>query len=442
MWGFKDLRTDQLSELFSVAFFRVCLVKCVILFSAAFSPLTAKAQEQEYLLISSTCFDQTVTEYSWQEFSSNVYKRPQKIAEISSNLNNLTKDYFNDKFLNAKDSIYRLDRISAAHKPLSTYFESGKSTSLSDMDQIIYDIVAKIDLENYVAKSYFDNSKVDEEVDSFLARFYANGDADIVNFLASEINRNAVKTLTEEFTRDEFIEYDNSIRNLISAYDQVPDILIDFDDFVIHADFQYDENFNEILVICRAEFLESFNSDFSMIIPEDIEFIFSQYGKKSLHTDDVILGAHLSGQGIIKDVSTCEFPANLFDECTKINIKFGEKTLLIMTERLGVKDRYIFKVGKSVVFKACVLSEITTRRVEEGYDLNAYFSKLLINFKSALAEGLETGRSGNDIELGITDALWAFAQKMNSSDLLPEYNSTFICETNVENIKVTDTDEK
>lgn len=80
--------------------------------------------------------------------------------------------------------------------------------------------------------------------------------------------------------------------------------------------------------------------------------------------------------------------------------------------------------------------------MEEGYDLNAYFSKLLINFKSALAEGLETGRSGNDIELGITDALWAFAQKMNSSDLLPEYNSTFICETNVENIKVTDTDEK
>ena len=31
----------------------------------------------------------------------------------------------------------------------------------------------------------------------------------------------------------------------------------DFDDFVIHADFQYDENFNEILVICRAEFLET-----------------------------------------------------------------------------------------------------------------------------------------------------------------------------------------
>ena len=52
------------------------------------------------------------------------------------------------------------------------------------MDQIIYDIVAKIDLENYVAKSYFDNSKVDEEVDSFLARFYANGDADIVNFFS------------------------------------------------------------------------------------------------------------------------------------------------------------------------------------------------------------------------------------------------------------------
>ena len=164
--------------------------------------------------------------------------------------------------------------------------------------------------------------------------------------------------------------------------------------------------------------------------------------KKSLHTDDVILGAHLSGQGIIKDVSTCDFPANLFDECTKINIKFGEKTLPIMTERLGVKDRHIFKVGKSVVFKACVLSEITTRRVEEGYDLSTYFSKLLIIFKSALAEGLETGGSGNDIELGITDALWAFAQKMNSSDLLPEYNSIFICETNVENIKVTDTDEK
>ena len=168
------------------------------------------------------------------------------------------------------------------------------------MDQIIYDIVAKIDLENYVAKSYFDNSKVDEEVDSFLARFYANGDADIVNFLASEINRNAVKTLTEEFTRDEFIEYDNSIRNLISAYDQVPDILIDFDDFVIHADFQYDENFNEILVICRAEFLESFNSDFSMIIPEDIEFIFSQYGKKIITYRRCYLGGSFIWTGHYK----------------------------------------------------------------------------------------------------------------------------------------------
>ena len=445
--GVLEHMTYELSDLFSVEVCRKYLVKCAILLCAALSPFTAKAQEQEYLLISSACFDQTVTKFSWsslfgepQEVSSNIEKRRQKIIEISSNLKNLTEAEFNDKFSNLNHNIYRQNRISRPHKSLSSYFEIDKISTLSDMDQIIFATFAELDLVNYVAKSYFESSKVDEEVDSFLARFYADGDTEIVNFLADEINRNAVKTLIDKFTRDEFIEYDKSIRDLKSAFDPVPDILIDFDDFIIQAKIQYDENLNEILTICSVEFFERFNSDFSMKIPEDIEFIFNQSRKKSINTNDVILGANLSGEGIINDVSTCEFPAHLFDECTKIKIKFGEKTLLIMTKRLGVKERYQYKVGESVAFQACVLSEIATERAEEGYDLKAYSSELLVNFRSALVEGLATGRKSNDLDLGVSDAIWAFAQSMVSSDLLPEYNSTFICETNIKNIKITESD--
>ena len=190
--------------------------------------------------------------------------------------------------------------------------------------------------------------------------------------------------------------------------------------------------------LCKMYDLTNINKNFILKFPEDFLFVIQETKKIKypVETGDIFYGSLIEGFGTIFGIENCKEKGFINNNCSQIALTFEEGAIIIITEKLSLKEKRQFKIGANVNFNNCILTEIQNPRGMAGYEFHQYFKDMGKDVRKSVLEGIEAGRNSRDFDLGITDSIYSFSSKFIDALSLPKYVDSISCETSIKNLKI------
>ena len=148
----------------------------------------------------------------------------------------------------------------------------------------------------------------------------------------------------------------------------------------------------------------------------------------SRQLDDVILGANINGTGLIISNQNCKYPGKIWVSCTKIPVLSDGGLVVILTDKLDIKQRHELKAGKKVNFSNCILTEVQNARGIGEDKYSTFISDMGNSLRQSLIKGLEVGRNSQSLPIALKDTAFGLTISLLKGEDLSVPIKTITCE--------------
>lgn len=418
--------------------FRLILTYSMVLlvFTGAHSA-KANSDMLDYGLIESVCYTHKIDNgFNYiSDFVSGSYSQPTtrdgsliKLTEIADQLDSIKKTEIPKK-LKSDDITYRY-HITDGDDPFAQYLDIASKSKEGMLYGIFFELSSIIEAASLISEIYGSEANPDESLSNFLDNHDFSDKPSLSEIIKDEDNRDLITTLVTTLDPKDFSEFE-ALQDLYQRLNKI----IGAENKRITSRVSIDGFFEEVFIICELNYVNKFNADFKMNIPADIAFIFEESKKDLVKIDDVVLGAQLSGNGLVDEIGTCKSPGAIFSECTYLSVDYDDYILILVTDKLNARERYNFKVGNTISYEHCILTRSNGDPESGGYQFVQYFKSLGSKFKTSIIEAINNGKDSQDYDLGVTDTIYTFTSQVLEGNLLPDFVDVLRCEVSKSNLK-------
>ena len=186
---------------------------------------------------------------------------------------------------------------------------------------------------------------------------------------------------------------------------------------------------SDVYKLCSYRYLPNFNNAFELNFPDDFPFVFETIHTANQRLEEQILGAKFSGSGTIQQSKGCIEPGKIFPECHILSLQDGSSLLIILIDKINLKQRYELTKAKTVDFKNCIISEVGNPRGIGGAQVTAYLGNLKDELRDAAVDSVSNAKdSSNTIQEGLTKTLLGFTERILKPETKYEVLNTVTCE--------------
>ena len=407
----------------------------LIIFLGAHST-KANSDILDYGLIESVCYTHKIDNgFNYiSDFVTGAYSRSTategsliKLTEIADQLDSI-KNIEIPKKLKSDDITY-LYQITGDDDPFTQYLDIASMSKEGVLYEIFFELSSIVEAAGQISDIYRSEANPDESVSNFLDNYDFSDKPRLLEIITDEDKRDLVTTLVMTLDPKDFSEFE-ALQNLYERLEK----MLEAENKRIMSRVSIDGFFNELFTICELNYFNKHNADFKMNIPADIAFIFEESRKALVKSDDVVLGAQLSGSGTVNEIGACKSPEAIFNECTYLSVPYDDHILILITDMLTARERYNFKVGNTIGYENCVLTGTDSEQEAGGYQFQQYFKSLGSKFKTSIIEAINNGKDSQDYDLGLTDTIFTFTSQALKGKLLPDFVDVLTCEISKTNI--------